>query len=70
MTNTPQNPITCPSRGHKDLVLHTLEVEAKLEDLDRQEGHEYVPMDVFLDRRTIKEHFQSSSIRARWVRMH
>ena len=70
MSDTMQNPAICTSRGHEDWSLYSLHVEAELENLDRQAGHEYLPMDVFVDPRTIKEHFQNSSIRARWARIH
>ena len=70
MTNAMQNPIDCTSRDQNDWSLHSLEVEAELVKLDRQAGHEYVPMDVFVDPRTMKEHFQDSSIHARWSRIH
>jgi hypothetical protein len=69
MTNTTQ-PITCTSRDQKDWSLYSLEGEAELERLDRQAGHDYLPMDVYVDTRTVKEHFQDSSIRARWTRIH
>jgi len=70
MTNAMQNPIDRTSRDQNDWSLHSFEVEAELEKLDRQAGHDYVPMDVFVDARTRKEHFQSSSIRSRWSRIH
>ena len=70
MTNGIQNPIDCTSRDQNDWSLHSIEVEAELEKLDRQAGHDYVPMDLFVDPRTRKEHFQSSSIRARWSKIH
>ena len=70
MTNIMQNPIECTSRGHRERALYSLKVEAELEKLDRQVGHEYVPMDVFVDPRTMKEHFQDSAIRARWTEIH
>ena len=40
----------------------------ELEKLDREAGHDYVPMDLFIDPETMKEHFQASSIRARLKR--
>ncbi len=70
MTNTMQNPIACTSRDHTDGTLYSLKDEAEVEKLDRQAGHEYLPMDVFVDPRTMKEHFQDSSIRARWIGIH
>ena len=33
------------------------------EKSDRQASHEYVPMDIYLDNKTIQEHFLISSIR-------
>ena len=38
---------------------------SELEHLDRTAGHEYVPMDVYIDPNTIEEHFHSASIRNR-----
>jgi len=63
MTNTTQNPIACTSRVHTNGTLYSLEGE--LEKLDRELGHDYVPMDVFIDPQTVKEHFKESSVRAR-----
>jgi hypothetical protein len=58
MTNVRHKPITCTSRGQKDWAPRSLAVEAEREDRNRQAEHEYLPMDVFLDLNTIKEHFQ------------
>ncbi len=68
MTDAVQNPIDCTRRDQNDWYLYSLEVEAKLETVDREAGHEYVPMDVFVDPWTIKEHFQESSVHTRWSR--
>jgi hypothetical protein len=70
MTYDMQNPIDCISRDQDDWSRHSLEIESALEKLDRQAGHEYVPMDVFVDPRTRKEHFQDFAIRTRWARIH
>ena len=70
MTNATQDPIDCTTWDQNDWSRHSSEVEAELEELDRRADHGYLPMDVFVDRRTIDEHFQSSSIRARWSRIH
>ena len=67
MTNTIHSAI-CTSRDHKDWFPHSPEDE--LETLDRRLGHDCLPMDVFVDPRTVKEHFQVSSIRARWIKTH
>lgn len=48
--------------------MHSTEIEAELEKLDRKAGHQYVPMDVYLDTGTINEHFHVSSICDRWYR--
>jgi hypothetical protein len=70
MTNTVQNRMGCTSRDHKEWSLYSLEVEAELERLDREAGHDYVPMDVFVDPRMVKEDFQASSLRTRWAKIH
>jgi len=67
MTNTKQNSIISTSGDQTDWPLKG---EADLEKWDRQSGHQYVPMDVYVDPKTIKEHFQSSSISDRWTRIH
>jgi len=43
----------------------SLKVEAELEKADCDAGHAYIPMDVFVDRATIRRHFQLDSIRVR-----
>jgi len=43
-------------------------LEGELEKLDRVAGHDYLPMDIFIDPRTINEHFRESSVRSRLVR--
>ncbi len=65
MTNATQDPIFTGG-GASRRPIYSLEVETELEESDRKAGHEYVPMDVFVDPRTMKQHFQMSSIRARW----
>ena len=51
--------------AQEDQTLYSLETEAELEKFDRELDHDYVPMDIFIDPDTIKEHFRDSSIRAR-----
>ena len=65
MTGNKQNHFTFTGGDRKDGSLYSLRVEAALEELDRAAGREYVPMDLFIDTRTLQEHFQASSIRAR-----
>ncbi len=70
MSKTKQNSMTRASSDREDRTLFTPEGKAELERLDRQAEHEYVPMDVFFDFKTIRDHFQASSIRSRWTRTH
>ena len=65
MTHTTQNRAICTNRALRNGALYSLSVEAALERSDRQAGHEYVPMDVFVDSATMREHFQVLSLRAR-----
>jgi len=68
MTNTKQNSVICTGMDQTDWVLDSFNGESEPEKLDRQSGHQYLPMDVYVDPGTIKEHFQASSIRNRWAR--
>ena len=61
MIDTTQIPVTSIGRGRMHRNLRAAALEAS----DRQGRHEYVPMDVFVDPRTIKEHFLISTIRGR-----
>ncbi len=70
MTTRIQNHTSCTGGDHRDWPRYALEVEVELERLDRDAGHDYIPMDIFVDPRTMREHFQVSSIRSRWARIH
>ena len=61
MTNTKHAPHICTSSDKTVWTKHPLKTEAGLYNLDRQKGRQYLPMDVYVDPRTIKEHFQASS---------
>ena len=61
MTNIMQNLATRSGEDQKDRRLHFFQVEAELKGVDRLADHEYVPMDVFVDPRTMKGHFRYSS---------
>lgn len=65
MFATRNNSIDCIKRDQRDRSLVSLKVEAELMRIDEDAGHEYIPMDVFVDSGTMKDHFQLSSIRAR-----
>jgi len=68
MTGTAHELIDCTKRGHTDGSLYSLEGEADLERSDRDAGRDYLPMDVFVDLRTVKEHFQDEAVRVRRTR--
>ena len=70
MTDATENPISDKRKDEVEVTLCSLKVQAELEKLDRQAGHDYVPMDVFVNPRVIKQHFDASSIRARWTEAH
>ena len=56
---------SCASNLHTDPDLLHLEIEAELENADHRVGHEYLPMDIFVDPRMIRQHFQIDSVYAR-----
>lgn len=70
MTNIDQKKDVCVRRERTDWSLYSRTGEIELEKLDLQEGHEYVPMDVYIDPGTIKEHFQAAPILDRWAGIH
>ena len=70
MISSRKKPIPGTDMGLKNWSQHSTEVEVELEKLDRRAGHQYVPMDVYLDPVTINEHFHVSSICERWSRTH
>ena len=55
MTHITQNPITRSSNAHANRTAYSLEESEKL---DREENRDYLPMDVYIDPQTIKNHFQ------------
>jgi hypothetical protein len=65
MVSMKQDQINCRRRDHRDWSLLSLEIEAELEKVDHDAGHAYIPMDVFVDKKTIRRHFQMASIRPR-----
>ena len=56
MTNPNQNATTSTAKG-----------DVERTELDRQEGPEYLPMNVFVDPATMKTGFQQFSIHTRWT---
>jgi hypothetical protein len=70
MSSSTQDPIGFTSGDRTGWSLLSLESETEMEELDREADHDYLPMDVYIDPRTRKEHFQESAVRARWTRIH
>ncbi len=70
MKSTDEKAVVCTSGGRTDWSLYSRKGEAELEKLDLQTGCEYVPMDLYIDPRTIEEHFQAASVLDRWARSH
>ena len=70
MTHTKQDSSIRIGKDQTDGVLSSLKDESELENLDRQAGHQYLPMDVYIDSKTVDEHFHAASIRRRWTKAH
>ena len=58
MTRITQNPITRSSNAHASWTAYSL--KEKSEKLDREENHDYLPMDVYIDPQTIRNNFQKT----------
>lgn len=65
MIDTTPDPVTWTRRLHTKRKLFSLNVEAELAESDRRLGHEYLPLDVFVDPITIKQHFGIASLDTR-----
>jgi hypothetical protein len=70
MAHTKQDRVIHTGNDQTDGVPCSLKGESELENLDRQAGHQYLPMDVYIDPKTMEEHFQASSIRSRRTKIH
>lgn len=68
MTRTSNNSSIFTRNARTAWTRHSL--EEKFEKLDREADHDYVPMDLFIDSRTMQEHFQELSVRARLTGNH
>jgi hypothetical protein len=68
MAHTKQAPSFAVGIDQTDGVQNGLKGESELENSDRQAGHQYLPMDVYIDSKTMNEHFHASSIRRRWTK--
>lgn len=58
MANTKQNLIFGTSCDKTHMTVNDLKGEAEQESMDHATDHEYLPMDIYVDPRTLKEHFQ------------
>ena len=58
MANAKQSHFTGTSGDKTDRSMNDLKGEAALERMDHQADDEYLPMDIYVDPRTVKEHFQ------------
>jgi hypothetical protein len=70
MIDTTQDPVTWTREHHTNRKLFSLDVEAELAESDHRLGHEYLPLDVFIDPITIKEHFRIASLCTRTYGSH
>lgn len=59
MANTMQTRTASTSSDQKSATLYSAESTTDLVELNRQANPEYLPMNVFIDRFTMKEHFQA-----------
>lgn len=67
MADTKQDPSIRTVKEQTEGNLGSLIGESKL---DRQADDDYIPMDVYIDPKTLEEHFQASSIRHRRTKFH
>jgi hypothetical protein len=70
MTTSKQSSASCTGGDLKNWSLHELKDEAELEDRDRRTGHDYVPMDLYVDPRERSQHFAASKVLKRLRRTH
>ena len=66
MADTKQDP---PDNARTCQGSCPLKSESELEYQDRRAGHEYIPMDVYIDPNTMEEHFHAASISNRSLKV-
>ena len=64
MCNTSQKPDARANGGREGRALRAVKVKAELERIERRADHECIPMDIFVNPMTMREHFQYSSLLA------
>jgi len=67
MTNARQSPIAGTCDMHMDRGQYSLVGGVEPEVSNHKAGCEYLPMDVFVDSETMRQHFQCSSINTGWA---
>jgi len=70
MTNTMQNSIAVTPSVRKDRTAHCLDGAVERQRSDRKAERHYLPMDIFVDHKTMRQHFQGSATRARSAGIH
>jgi len=65
MTYAKQMHELCSGNDPGSLLFVPIAGGSEQEKSDRQVSHQYVPMDIYLDNKTIQEHFLISAIRKR-----
>jgi len=70
MPNTIHKSTQCTSRDQRTGSRRYAGRAAEVKERERATEDDYLPMDVFVDPKTMREHFQRSSIRARCARPH
>lgn len=65
MTSNNDRAVSGTGGDQRDWSRHTLKDEEELEERDRREGHDYIPMDLYIDRAERHAHFSASVVLAR-----
>jgi len=70
MTQTIQHPELSTYRVDEDGSVRLVKVEVEREKIETSADPEYIPMDVFVSRTTMREHFRYSSLREQQCGIH
>jgi hypothetical protein len=70
MNNARENRIAARYSERSACTLYQCDGNTAPQGADRQAGREYLPMDVFVDPKTMRQHFQSAWIRASLTGVH
>mgnify|MGYP001814832040 CR=1 FL=1 len=61
MKNTIQNSFICTGGDKADRLRYLPEGKVEREGLNHKPDNEYIPMDIYVDPKTIKEHFHAAA---------